>query len=183
MTENPEISLHVRRPPSARAPIGASLLSAFFAITSPQAALAGGEADAADPFIGAFSGSVFGDNGTTGDIRVELAADPNDPTSLLASVSIGAGLEADLGRLCGTHQVPALEKSVVFARDGADTLFGETTWPLGRLTLDVDITATLLADVVSASIEVDTPAICPDVVMLAELSREVTTATISAAAE
>jgi len=113
-------------------------------------------------FVGTYTGVIANDASSA---PVTAVVDEEGA----ASISTGSGLVVSLG-ICGTHAIEPRDFDVVFALDG-DVARGASTWPIAGLNLPMTIEAVRSSDGLDATVRVDAPFFCGDVVFSLELRR------------
>jgi hypothetical protein len=113
-------------------------------------------------FVGSFSGTIANEASSA-----PVAAVVDE--SLAARIFTGEGLVVSLG-VCGTHVIEPRDFEVMFTLEG-DVARGRSTWPIAGLNLPMTIEAVRSPSGLDATVRVDAPFFCGDVVFSLELDR------------
>jgi hypothetical protein len=114
----------------------------------------------AGPFEGTFAGVVYGDNGSTAPLTLDLT---HRGDQIQGDFSLGSGLYIK-GGICGGANVPAAEQyaSGKTLRDNPNRLVANTKVDVGRFDINVKLDGNVSADgkVITAKAKLDLPWFC-----------------------
>ena len=116
--------------------------------------------DAVGPYEGSFSGTAYGDKGSTAPLELELT---HRGSRVEGDVSIGEGLHVDAG-FCGTFDLPAIDASIAgqTLEDEPRRLEASPTFDAGAFELTVDFQSKVSAsgNIIVTKANVDLPWLC-----------------------
>lgn len=134
------------------------LIGLFAVVAVPGASAAPAEAAAKGPYEGVFHGNIYGENGSSAPMSLDLT---HTGRNVDGTVFIGDGLTIDAG-VCGAVDVPAtaVNASGRSSANNPRALSASSSFDVSGIDVTVDLDSYVAGDHIEAEVTIDLPWIC-----------------------